>query len=51
MPQSSLSPEAAVDRLVEIYDGSVQSLREALERYFETREAPLPGARRSFRQM
>ncbi len=48
MPQSSLSPEAAVDRLIAIYDGAVNSLRESLEHYFETREPPPAGARRSF---
>ncbi len=48
MPQTTLTPEAAVDRLIEIYDGSVLNLREALERYFETRVSPAPGDRRRF---
>lgn len=43
------SPAEAIDRLAELHTTATQSLRSALHRYFETRQAPSPEERAAFR--
>lgn len=47
--EHSLSPEAAVERLIAIYREASANLRSCLERYFDSRQPPTPEERRSFR--
>ena len=48
MLQTTLTPEAAVDRMIALHDEAVSSLKFCLERYFETREPPSAAERRGF---
>lgn len=43
------TPEAAIDRLVALYDGATDRLRDALHRYFATGAAPTAQERAAFR--
>ena len=43
-----LTPEAAVERLIDLYRQSTTRLKDCLERYFDTREPPTSEERRGF---
>jgi AMP nucleosidase len=45
---SSLTPKAAVERLIDLYDAATQSLREALETFLKHRIPPTSERRREF---
>jgi AMP nucleosidase len=45
---SGLTPKAAVERLIGLYDAATQSLREALEIFLKNRIPPTPERRREF---
>ena len=38
--EHDLTPEAAVERLIDLYRQSTTRLKDCLERYFDTREPP-----------
>ncbi|WP_373503656.1 AMP nucleosidase [Aestuariivirga sp.] len=44
-----LTPEAAVDRLIELHAKATSSLKASLERYFDTQESPTDEERKGFR--
>jgi AMP nucleosidase len=46
---SVMTPAEAADRLEELHAEATMALREALERYFDTREPPSPAERARFR--
>ncbi|WP_395687230.1 AMP nucleosidase [Aestuariivirga sp.] len=47
--EHSLSPEAAVERLIALYRDASGSLRHCLERYFDIRQPPTEAERQQFR--
>jgi len=48
MLKKPLSPKAAVDNLILLHDKATSSLRNCLERYFETRQPPSEAERKGF---
>ncbi len=42
MLTQNLTPQAAVDQLIELHAKATASLKSCLERYFATRQAPRP---------
>ena len=46
---TDLTPEAAVDRLIELHATATSSLKACLERYFDTQESPTDEERNGFR--
>lgn len=47
--QHDLTPEAAVERLIILYEEATGHLRQCLEHYFDTRQPPSPEQRQRFR--
>ncbi len=45
---TDLTPESAVDRLIDLHRAATSSLKMALDRYFDTREAPSEEERRGY---
>jgi hypothetical protein len=48
MLTQNLTPQAAVDQLIELHAKATASLKSCLERYFSTRQAPSADERSSF---